>query len=463
MTKIFGHLLLLSTLLFSLSTWGQVFDETKNLSEQYGAVLEVYNNLSPSRREEIRDATAAKIGGVSAIHPMPFVLSHEDNKLLHEGTRQISNAVRLFFEDHFSNRRSYSGQNVIDENVLKAVLDSHRSVSQVGGPVLPGSTALIVGPDIVRTQDGFRLLEVNVAGWMGGLSTMSLLNNSLVESAPEYKELFKNAPQAAGFYEALADHYQSMLRPGEVGIVIAAETSNAFEKALQKRGFLIMRDAPQVQEREGRLWISTPQGEKALGVVHLDIEASSLLYSQNGKAINDAYLTGKLHLSTPPHAEILMDKRLLPYIGRMIEFYLKEKPIITPPPSKILTVELLDRMLPNIEKYVIKMGLGRGGQSVYLGPQLAKNPSLIQHLRNQIQNSPGPIAIIQEMAVIGTRDGMQTDVRPITYVDKNKTLTTPVPWSRSSLVGEKSNVTGRYGSSTQNAVLVLRLLCKKIH
>ena len=437
------------------------FDEIHVLRDQYANPVTIFQQFSPNRLAQIRESTLASLSGISAVHPLPYVLSDEENRVIRKGAYQISNAVRLFFEDHFSGRRTYVHQNIIPQEVMAAILSSYPHIP-LDRKIISGSTALVVGPDIVRTPEGFRLLEINVAGWMGGISTTSRLVPALLQAAPEYSDLFKKSARAESFYDNLANYYKILLGAEQVGVVIAAETSNALEVGLAKHGFTILSDGTKLEFRDGKIFLETQTGTKQVGFIYLDMKASSLPSTPWGKEIVEAYFSGQVKLSTPPQAEILMDKRFIPYISRMIEFYLNEKPIIPAPRTEILTLEKFEKLLPEIKNYVIKFAIGVGGEEVFMGPEIAEDLNLVQHIREKLSSESAVSAIVQQMATIGTRAGVQADIRPITYVDSQVTLTSPLPWSRSAAVGKKSNITGRFGSSTQNAVLILAPNCSDL-
>ena len=106
----------------------------------------------------------------------------------------------------------------------------------------------------------------------------------------------------------------------------------------------------------------------------------------------DAYKAGKVTLSNAIGTGIADDKSIYPYVPKMIEFYLGEKPILQNVPTYVCRdKEDLAYTLAHLSELVVKEVHGAGGYGMLVGPAATK--AEVEAFRAQlIANPSGYIA-----------------------------------------------------------------------
>lgn len=87
----------------------------------------------------------------------------------------------------------------------------------------------------------------------------------------------------------------------------------------------------------------------------------------------DAYRAGNVTICNAVGTGVADDKSIYPYVPKMIEFYLGEKPILNNVPTFMCrNKEDLDYTLANMKDLVIKEVHGAGGYGMLVGPAATK-------------------------------------------------------------------------------------------
>jgi uncharacterized circularly permuted ATP-grasp superfamily protein len=101
----------------------------------------------------------------------------------------------------------------------------------------------------------------------------------------------------------------------------------------------------------------------------------------------DAYRAGNVTLSNAIGTGVADDKSIYPYVPKMIEFYLGEKPILNNVPTHMCRdPDALKYVLANLEQLVVKEVHGAGGYGMLVGPAASK--SEIADFRAQLLAKP---------------------------------------------------------------------------
>lgn len=158
--------------------------------------------------------------------------------------------------------------------------------------------------------------------------------------------------------------------------------------------------------------------------------------------IFNAAFSGKIGMSNIPGMEFINDKEFYIYMDDLIRFYLKEEPIIPniktgrfvkfgKDGKSVFQPKVLDDVLNNFEKWVIKGVDGRGGDAVWVGAKLDKNDKkLLAMLRDKIKKNPERF-IFQEYTPLSIVDGHIVDARLHAEINHlGQAIIAPVPWGR---------------------------------
>ena len=207
--------ILFVSLLLPLEVWAGPKDPPGNYDEvrlpdgsyriQYSGIGEVYEKISPKRRKELLEISKARFSGDNQLNLLPRVLTEAEIGLLREGVVQRATALKLFFEDHYSGRKSYLKKKILPKAFVEQIISRHGE--QDWERKIP-KTALnwLYGPDIVRLADGtFAIVEDNF-GSLGGLGDLVKAPETLLDLVPEYKRHLE-IPNPITFYQQLANRY----------------------------------------------------------------------------------------------------------------------------------------------------------------------------------------------------------------------------------------------------------------
>jgi len=75
-------------------------------------------------------------------------------------------------------------------------------------------------------------------------------------------------------------------------------------------------------------------------------------------------------IANAPGTGVADDKSIYPYVDKMIQFYLGEKPILKNVPTyQCRDKQDLAYVLENLEQLVVKEAQGSGGYGMLIGPQ----------------------------------------------------------------------------------------------
>ena len=101
----------------------------------------------------------------------------------------------------------------------------------------------------------------------------------------------------------------------------------------------------------------------------------------------DAYRAGNVTLSNAIGTGVADDKSIYPYVPKMIEFYLGEKPILSNVPTYLCReAEDYKYVMDHLPELVVKEVHGAGGYGMLIGP--AATPGALEEFRARIRADP---------------------------------------------------------------------------
>lgn len=139
-------------------------------------------------------------------------------------------------------------------------------------------------------------------------------------------------------------------------------------------------------------------------------------------------MKGKLPSNYSPGVDFVGDKEFYLYAEKLIEYYLKEKPIIENIPTRTVNrnKRIIEEFRNNPKKFVVKPVDGRGGDGVHIGPKMKK--AQVNQLTKTLAAHDG--YIIQEVKNLSQMDGLIVDARMISHADSRGALVPYTPWGR---------------------------------
>jgi uncharacterized circularly permuted ATP-grasp superfamily protein len=143
------------------------------------------------------------------------------------------------------------------------------------------------------------------------------------------------------------------------------------------------------------VYMRTTQGPKRVDVIYRRVDDDFLdpLAFRKDSALGcagllDAYRAGNVTLSNAIGTGVADDKSIYPYVPKMVEFYLGEKPILNNVPTYLCRdAGDMSYVMANLADLVVKEVHGAGGYGMLIGPAATK--AEIEDFRKAVQANPG--------------------------------------------------------------------------
>jgi uncharacterized circularly permuted ATP-grasp superfamily protein len=212
----------------------------------------------------------------------------------------------------------------------------------------------------------------------------------------------------AGHRVAPVAHYPDLLletlrsvAPGGVNEpTVVVLTPGMYNSAYFEHAFLAQQMGVELVEgqdlfvKDGFVFMRTTRGPKRVDVIYrrLDDDFLDPLVFRPDSTLGcagllSAYRQGNVTLSNAVGTGVADDKSIYPYVPKMIEFYLGEKPILNNVPTYLCRVkDDLQYVLDHLGELVVKEVHGAGGYGMLVGPAATKDE--IEAFRAQLLANP---------------------------------------------------------------------------
>jgi uncharacterized circularly permuted ATP-grasp superfamily protein len=146
--------------------------------------------------------------------------------------------------------------------------------------------------------------------------------------------------------------------------------------------------------RDSFCYMRTTRGPRRVDVIYRRVDddfLDPLAFRQNSSlgtaGLLNVYRAGNVTLCNAIGTGVADDKSIYPYVPKMIEFYLGEKPILSNVPTfQCRNPEDLKYVLANLKELVVKEVHGAGGYGMLVGP--AATQQEIEDFRRALQAKP---------------------------------------------------------------------------
>ncbi len=313
---------------------------------------------------------------------IPRVIPVDEWAEMERGLSQRVRALNRFIHD------VYHGQDIIRAGLVPAeqvLKNAQFRPEMMGVDVAGGIYTHISGIDIVRAAnpDGsgsYYVLEDNLRV-PSGVSYMLENRKMKMRLFPELFSQHRVAPVA---------HYPDMLletlravapatvnEPTVVVLTPGMHTSAYFEHAFlaQQMGIELV-EGQDLFVKDNFVYMRTTQGPKRVDVIYRRVDDDFLdptVFRKDSTlgcaGLLGAYRAGNVTLSNAIGTGVADDKSIYPYVPKMIEFYLGEKPILNNVPTYLCRdAEDLKYVLAHLGELVVKEVHGAGGYGMLVGP-----------------------------------------------------------------------------------------------
>ncbi|MBL8288484.1 MAG: circularly permuted type 2 ATP-grasp protein [Rubrivivax sp.] len=331
---------------------------------------------------------------------IPRVIPGAEWARLEAGLVQRVNALQRFIHD------VYHGQEILKAGVVPAeqVLNNAQFRPQMMGVDVPGGVySHIAGIDIVRAGSGdgegtYYVLEDNLRV-PSGVSYMLENRKMMMRLFPELFAMHRVAP-VAHYPDLLLETLRTVSPAGVNEPTVVLLTPGMYNSAYFEHAFLAQQMGVELVEgqdlfvRDGFAYMRTTQGPRRVDVIYRRVDDDFLdpkvfrADSTLGCAgLLDVYRAGNITLANAIGTGIADDKSLYPYVPKMIEFYLGEKPVLANVPT-YLCREPKDLLfvLDHLGELVVKEVHGAGGYGMLVGPAATK--AEIEEFRAVLKTRP---------------------------------------------------------------------------
>ena len=331
---------------------------------------------------------------------IPRVIPAAEWKVLERGLCQRVTALNRFIHD------VYHAQEILKAGVVPAavVLNNAQYRAEMRGIDMPGRVySHIAGIDIVRAADAdgtgrYFVLEDNLRV-PSGVSYMLENRKMMMRLFPDLFSEHRVAP-VAHYPDLLLDTLCAVSPAGVNEPTVVLLTPGMYNSAYFEHAFLAQQMGVELVEgqdlfvRDNFCYMRTTQGPKRVDVIYRRIDDDFLDAQafRNDSTLGCAGLlgvvrAGNVTLANAIGTGIADDKSIYPYVPKMIEFYLDEKPILDNVPTWVCREsDDLRHVLDRLADLVVKEVHGAGGYGMLVGPAATK--SEIAAFREQLVANP---------------------------------------------------------------------------
>ena len=460
----------------------------------------------PNLSKDLRDRSLQHLRGLGQVSPQPLLISNNDYRFISQQMDLIVRALSAFHRDHFSGEKSYQTSGLLPPQLMNVLMQDYLYHETGNHPFarerryirreaarpedirqIPSRAATIYGgPDIAITPEGYKIMELGIAMNLGGIGSMDKAREALMRPEYGFQGLLGAQYDPAAFAESLFEYAHRPAKKYEGEAIFIMTARNDFDvnsrrgvdnvkEVMTAAGFKVVTLAEGISqsrstrnkpshipvEMDDGAYLVAPDGEMTkVGYVLSYVQTLALRKLDWAEPLIQADRRGQLEIALSTGADILADKRLLPYLADLVMFYTGQPLRLRPPESHLLydfDNETVDRkrlreVFERPQDWVIKTGNQAGALGVWLGTELsAAHPTPAQlDLEQMILRSPQRF-MVQRLVDVGT----QGDLRfIIAGSEQGETYISPTAWSRATTPGTTSNFSGRYVESTMHAVFV---------
>ena len=375
------------------SVYDEMFQPDGTPREHWRLLHETLNQLSAGELSSIQERVTRSFSnegisftvygdeeGEERIIPvdcLPRVLSGAEWRYLEAGLAQRVKALNLFLEDVYNEARIIS-DGVIPADVVRECPQYRIEMRGFSAPY--GAWVAICGTDLVRTNDGLRVLEDNLR-IPAGVSYM-IANRKAVKAS--LRRLYRSSRVQE------VEHYGSMLLTtllelapsGRSEPCIALLTPGVYNSAFYEHMFLAHEIGAELVEgrdllvNDGFVYMRTTTGLRRVDVVYRRVEddfLDPLVFRPDSllgvPGLIHAYKLGNVALVNAPGTGVADDKSVYAYVPDMIRYYLGEETVLANVETYLCRrPKDLEYTLDNLENLVVKRVGESGGYGMLIGP-----------------------------------------------------------------------------------------------
>ena len=456
-------------------------DDSGNVRPAYGAYTDWFDNQDTDwlRRKHKEAETQFRRTGItfnvygedeaeerlSPVDMVPRIIDAGEWRRLTRGIEQRVTALNAFMYD------LYHRQEIIRSGRLPKRLFRQNDAwlaNMVGFTPPGGVYTHIVGIDLVRTADGFFVLEDN-ARTPSGVSYMLENRETMMAMFPD---LFMQVPveTVSDYPRRLAKSLAACAPPACKGKPnVAVLTPGIYNSAYFEHAFLADQMGAALVEGSdlrvvgGRVAMRTTRGYEPIDVLYRRVDDDFLdpmTFNPDSvlgvPGLMDVYRAGGITIANAPGTGVSDDKAIYSFMPEIVEFYTGEQPLLPNVETwRCAEDDACKYVLDNLGELVVKEVHGSGGYGMLIGPTSTK--AQIEEFRKKIIEKPAnyiaqPTLSLSTCPILA-EDGLvprHVDLRPYVLVSPNGIDITPGGLTRVALEEGSLVVNSSQGGGTKD-------------
>ena len=331
---------------------------------------------------------------------IPRIIPAHEWSSMQKGLVQRVTALNRFIHD------IYHDQEILKAGLIPSdqILQNAQFRPEMVGVNVPGDIySHISGIDIVRAPNAqgegeYFVLEDNLRV-PSGVSYMLEDRKMMMRLFPE---LFRKYPVApvAHYPDLLLETLRACSPSTTAEPTVVVLTPGMYNSAYFEHAFLAQQMGVELVQgqdlfvKDNFVYMRTTRGPKRVDVIYRRVDddfLDPLAFRPNSTlgcaGLLNVYRAGNVTLCNAIGTGVADDKSIYPYVPKMIEFYLGEKPILNNVPTWMCrNPEDLKYTLANLKDLVVKEVHGAGGYGMLVGPAATK--AEIEDFRKHLEANP---------------------------------------------------------------------------
>ena len=317
---------------------------------------------------------------------IPRIIPAHEWASMEKGLVQRVTALNRFLHD------VYHGQEIIKAGVIPAeqIFQNAQFRPEMMGVDVPGNIySHISGIDIVRAPNAqgegeYYVLEDNLRV-PSGMSYMLEDRKMMMRLFPELFSQNRVAP-VEHYPNLLLETLRAMAPPATAEPTVVVLTPGMYNSAYFEHAFLAQQMGVELVEgldlfvKDNFVYMRTTRGPRRVDVIYrrvdddyLDPLAFRPTSTLGCAGLLNVYRSGNVSICNAIGTGVADDKSIYPFVPKMIEFYLGEKPILKNVPTFMCrNKEDLQYTLANLKDLVVKEVHGAGGYGMLVVPASTK-------------------------------------------------------------------------------------------
>ncbi len=331
---------------------------------------------------------------------IPRIIPAQEWARMEKGLVQRVTALNRFLHD------VYHDQEIVKAGVIppEQIFQNEQFRPEMIGVNVPGNIySHISGIDIVRVANAqgegeYYVLEDNLSV-PSGVSYMLENRKMMMRLFPELFRQNRIAP-VQHYPDLLLETLYDMAPPATAEPTVVVLTPGMYNSAYFEHAFLAQQMGVELVEgtdlfvKDNFVYMRTTRGPKRVDVIYrrvdddyLDPLAFKPKSTLGCAGLLNVYRSGNVAICNAIGTGVADDKSIYPYVPKMIEFYLGEKPILKNVPTYMCrNSDDLKYTLSHLKDLVVKEVHGAGGYGMLIGP--ASTQAQIEDFRRAIIANP---------------------------------------------------------------------------